>query len=136
MTRLARRCEVPRDIRYANVPRLVYFSCTYISFFLMYNIYIYTYIYMYSLTYVLISTMVFGEFSPSYVKKLSVRKACLRTQGSVPASDAATGAMIISDGRISLLVRDFQNFHPFCPSLSILRCSNLHLTNQSMISRN
>lgn len=37
---------------------------------------------MYSLTYVLISTMVFGKFS-LYVKKLSARKACSRTRGSV-----------------------------------------------------
>lgn len=33
---------------------------------------------MYSLTYVLISTIIFGKLSLSYVKKLPVRKACSR----------------------------------------------------------
>lgn len=65
MPRLARRCEVPRDIRHANIPRLLFtFFHIHIYHFLMYNIYIFIfYIYMYSLTYVLISTMVFGKFS-------------------------------------------------------------------------
>lgn len=91
----ARRCEVPRDIRHANVLATCLFS---IYIYIIFSCIIYIFIFMYSLTYVLISTRYLAN-SLSYVKKLSARKVCSQTRGSVPAFDVSTGAMIYNSVR-------------------------------------
>lgn len=49
---------------------------------------------MYSLTYVLISTMVFGKFSVLRKKAIRTKSVFAKRGGSAPASDVSTGAMI------------------------------------------
>lgn len=49
---------------------------------------------MYSLTYVLISTMVFGKFSVLRKKAICTKGALANIGGGVPTPDVSTGAMI------------------------------------------
>jgi len=98
MTRLARRCKVAARHPLREYPAtLFYFPCTYIYF--LYNIYLYLYVFidLHANKYYSIWQFL------SYVKKLSARKTCSRTRGSVPAFVISTGAMIYSIGTFTLL---------------------------------
>jgi len=88
----------------------------------LYNIYLYLYVFidLHANKYYSIWQFL------SYVKKLSARKTCSRTRGSVPAFVVSTGAMIYSMGTFTLL-----NFlHCPFPSLygSVQKCRNLRFT--------
>lgn len=100
MTRLARRCEVVARHPSRECPATCFLFSMYIYHFFIIYIFIYVFIDLRANKYYGIWQIL------SYVKKLSARKACSRTRGSVPALDVSTGAMIPSG---NVLASSFQH---------------------------